>query len=52
MKLVTLSEEIKKYNASPDAPQDFYDWIASNITRSNSIEANYTKAIEMAVQIL
>ncbi len=52
MKLVSLNEEVKKFNIFTKNKEDFYESVADNITKSNSSDANYQKAIMMAVQIL
>lgn len=52
LKLVSLNEEVKKFNIWTQNQGDFYESVANNITKSNSSEANYQKAIMMAVEIL
>ena len=52
MKLVSLDQEIKNFNEISNNKGEFFESVAGNITKSNSSDANYQKAIMMAVQIL
>ena len=52
MKLVSLVDQATKYDNKTHSDGGYYNSLANNISKSMSTITNYTRALNMAVEVL